>query len=1310
MRASPTRVARTKLLQRKFDSVYRADQNRSSCIVLRLSVFVRAVSCHVRTMPPTIHPSSAAGRALSLRDELVALLQQRILVLDGGMGTMIQQRNLEEEDFRGQEFRDHPKSLKGNNDILSISQPHVIYSIHREYLEAGADIIETNTFSSTSIAQADYGMENLAYRLNKVSAELARRAADDVSTQTGCKRFVAGAVGPTNKTLSVSPSVERPDYRNTTFDELVEAYAEQVKGLLDGGVDVLLVETIFDTANAKAAIFAIDQLFEERYEPRPVFISGTIVDKSGRTLSGQTGEAFVISLSHAQPLCIGLNCALGATEMRPFIEAIGKSTRAFVICYPNAGLPNTFGGYDETPDVTASHLKEFAVDGLVNIVGGCCGTTPEHIRAIAESVRHVKPRVPPTDVYGDYMLLSGLEPFRIGPYTNFVNIGERCNVAGSRKFAKLIMAGNYEEALSIAKAQVEMGAQVLDINMDEGMLDGVAAMTRFCNLISSEPDIAKVPLCIDSSNFAVIEAGLKCCQGKCIVNSISLKEGEEDFLHRARRVRRYGAAVVVMAFDEEGQATETDQKVKICSRAYHLLISQVGFDPNDIIFDPNILTIGTGMEEHSMYAINFIRATRIIKESLPGARVSGGLSNLSFSFRGMEAIREAMHGVFLYHAIKDGMDMGIVNAGNLPVYDDIDKELLLLCENIIWNRDPEATEKLLLYAQNNTKGGKKVVQTDEWRLGSVEERLEYALIKGIEKYVVEDTEEARTHTQRYPRPLRIIEGPLMNGMKTVGDLFGAGKMFLPQVIKSARVMKKAVGHLIPFMEREREQMMSSGSTEDVDPYQGTILLATVKGDVHDIGKNIVGVVLGCNNFRVIDLGVMIPCDRILREAIQNKADIIGLSGLITPSLDEMIHVAKEMERLGLKTPLLIGGATTSKTHTAVKIAPRYSSPVVHVLDASRSVVVCSQLLDGGVREDFFEELQEEYEDIRQDHYDSLKERRFLSLSRAREKGLHIDWLSQPRPVRPQFLGTHVFDTYDLRKLLDFIDWKPFFDVWQLRGKYPNRGYPKIFNDKTVGEEARRVHDDALKLLNQLIDSRGLQARGLVGFWAAQSDGDDIHLYADDVTAQNTTPVATFYGLRQQAEKDSASSEPYLCLSDFVAPRSSGVQDYVGLFAVSVFGAEELSQKFEQQGDDYSSIMVKALADRLAEAFAEELHARVRRDLWGYSGEEDLPASDLHRLRYEGIRPAAGYPSQPDHTEKHTMWKLADIQEKTGIALTESLAMTPAASVSGLYFSNPKSCYFAVGKITKEQDYAHRKQMEMSEVERWLGPILGYDTD
>ncbi|KAF7705574.1 hypothetical protein HF521_020860 [Silurus meridionalis] len=1237
-------------------------------------------------MGPTVQYETGAGAA-SLEAELREMLQKRIMVLDGGMGTMIQQRNLQDDDFHGQEFKDHPQSLKGNNDLLSITKPEVIYSIHKTYLLAGADIIETNTFSSTRVAQADYGLEKLAYRLNKVSAELARKAADEVSAETGVKRYVAGAVGPTNRTLSVSPSVERPDFRNITFDELVEAYSEQVQGLLDGGCDILLVETVFDTANAKAALFAIDKLFEESYEPRPIFISGTIVDKSGRTLSGQTGEAFVISVSHVKPLCIGLNCALGASEMRPFIETIGKSTEAFIICYPNAGLPNTFGGYDETPECTATHLKEFATDGLVNIVGGCCGTTPDHIRAIAESVKHCQPRVPPTDLFSNYMLLSGLEPFRIGPYTNFVNIGERCNVAGSRKFAKLIMGGNYEEALSIAKAQVESGAQVLDINMDEGMLDGPVAMARFCKLIASEPDIAKVPLCIDSSNFAVIEAGLKCCQGKCIVNSISLKEGEEAFLKRAREVHRYGAAVVIMAFDEEGQATEIDQKVKICTRAYHLLTKKVGFNPNDIIFDPNILTIGTGMEEHNLYAINFIKTIRIIKETLPGARISGGLSNLSFSFRGMEVIREAIHGAFLYHAIKDGMDMGIVNAGSLPVYDDIDKELLRLCENLIWNRDPEATDKLLQYAQNNAKGVKKVIQTDEWRKGSVEERLEYALVKGIEKYVVEDTEEARVQTDRYSRPLRIIEGPLMNGMKTVGDLFGAGKMFLPQVIKSARVMKKAVAHLIPFMEKEREEMKAAlGVSEDLDPYQGTIILATVKGDVHDIGKNIVGVVLGCNNFRVIDLGVMIPCDQILKMAIEKKADIIGLSGLITPSLDEMIFVAKEMERLGMKTPLLIGGATTSKTHTAVKIAPRYTAPVVHVLDASRSVVV---------------EITEEYEDIRQDHYDSLKDRRYMSLEQARKKCLHIDWLSQPPPDQPQFLGTCVFDAYNLRKLVDFIDWKPFFDVWQLRGNIP-----------IAGEEARRVFDDALKLLNRLIDCKDLQARGVVGFWRAQSHGDDILVYPDDVTPTLSNHTATFFGLRQQAEKDSVSSEPYLCLADFVAPLESGVRDYIGLFAVAVFGAEKLSQGFVQQGDDYSSIMVKALADRLAEAFAEELHARVRKEFWGYSEEGDLLSSDLHKLRYSGIRPAPGYPSQPDHTEKHTMWRLAQIQEKTGIGLTESLAMTPAAAVSGLYFSNPKSTYFAVGKITKEQveDYARRKEISVSEAEKWLAPILAYDTD
>ncbi|XP_064564540.1 methionine synthase isoform X6 [Zonotrichia leucophrys gambelii] len=911
------------------------------------------------------------------------------------------------------------------------------------------------------------------------------------------------------------------------------------------------------------------------------------------------------------------------------------------------------------------------------------------------------------------MLLSGLEPFRIGPYTNFVNIGERCNVAGSRKFAKLIMAGNYEEALSVAKLQVEMGAQILDINMDDGMLDGPTAMTRFCNLISSEPDIAKVPLCIDSSNFSVIEAGLKCCQGKCIVNSISLKEGEEDFLEKARKIKLYGAAVVVMAFDEVGQATETETKIAVCSRAYHLLVEKVHFNPNDIIFDPNILTIGTGMEEHNLYAINFINATKTIKETLPGARISGGLSNLSFSFRGMDAIREAMHGVFLYHAIKYGMDMGIVNAGNLPVYDDIHKELLQLCENLIWNKDPDATEKLLHYAQNHAQGGKKVVQTDEWRKGSVEERLEYALIKGIEKYVIADTEEARLNQEKYPRPLNVIEGPLMNGMKIVGDLFGAGKMFLPQVIKSARVMKKAVGHLIPYMEKEREERRAKqGSTEEEDPYQGTIVLATVKGDVHDIGKNIVGVVLGCNNFRVIDLGVMTPCDKILKAAVENKADIIGLSGLITPSLDEMIFVAKEMERLAIKIPLLIGGATTSKTHTAVKIAPRYSAPVVHVLDASKSVVVCSQLLDDSMKDDFFEEILEEYEEIRQEHYESLKERRYLTLQQARRKGFHNDWLSGHVPVKPKFIGTKVFEDYDLRRLVEYIDWKPFFDVWQLRGKYPNRSFPKIFNDKTVGEEAKRVYNDAQDLLKTLINEKKLQARGVVGFWPARSVQDDIHLYAAEEAVGSSEPIAKFYGLRQQAEKDSACTDPYYCLSDFIAPLDSGICDYLGLFAVACFGVEDLCSEFRKQEDEYNIIMVKALGDRLAEAFAEELHERVRREFWAYSSSEQLDLSGLRKIKYEGIRPAPGYPSQPDHTEKLTMWKLANIEETTGIGLTESLAMIPASAVSGLYFSSPNSKYFAVGKICKDQveDYALRKNLSVAEVEKWLEPILGYDTE
>uniref|UniRef100_A0A2K6T7G3 Methionine synthase n=1 Tax=Saimiri boliviensis boliviensis TaxID=39432 RepID=A0A2K6T7G3_SAIBB len=1228
-----------------------------------------------------------AGLKKTLWKEIDAILQKRIMVLDGGMGTMIQRHKLNEEDFRGQEFQDHARPLKGNNDILSITQPDVIYQIHK-----------------VKYSQVPKCIHSVILQAKKILLAIHNKK---------CSRFVAGALGPTNKTLSVSPSVERPDYRNITFDELVGAYQEQARGLLDGGVDILLIETIFDTANAKAALFALQKLFEETYAPRPIFISGTIVDKSGRTLSGQTGEAFVISVSHADPLCIGLNCALGAAEMRPFIEIIGKCTTAYVLCYPNAGLPNTFGDYDETPSMMANHLKDFAMDGLVNIVGGCCGSTPDHIREIAEAVKNCKPRVPPDTVFEGHMLLSGLEPFRIGQYTNFVNIGERCNVAGSRKFAKLIMAGNYEEALCVAKVQVEMGAQVLDINMDDGMLDGPSAMTRFCNLIASEPDIAKVPLCIDSSNFAVIEAGLKCCQGKCIVNSISLKEGEEDFLEKARKIKKFGAAVVVMAFDEEGQATETDTKIRICTRAYHLLVKKLGFNPNDIIFDPNILTIGTGMEEHNLYAINFIQATKVIKETLPGARISGGLSNLSFSFRGMDAIREAMHGVFLYHAIKCGMDMGIVNAGNLPVYDDIHKELLQLCEDLIWNKDPEATEKLLRYAQTHSQGGKKVIQTDEWRNGPVEERLEYALVKGIEKHIIEDTEEARLNQEKYPRPLNIIEGPLMNGMKIVGDLFGAGKMFLPQVIKSARVMKKAVGHLIPFMEKEREETRVLSSTvEEEDPYQGTIVLATVKGDVHDIGKNIVGVVLGCNNFRVIDLGVMTPCDKILKAALDHKADIIGLSGLITPSLDEMIFVAKEMERLAIKIPLLIGGATTSRTHTAVKIAPRYSAPVIHVLDASKSVVVCSQLLDENLKDEYFEEIMEEYEDIRQDHYESLKDRRYLPLSQARKSGFRMDWLSEPHPVKPTFIGTRVFEDYDLQKLVDYIDWKPFFDVWQLRGKYPNRGFPKIFNDKTVGEEAKKVYDDARNMLNTLISQRKLQARGVVGFWPAQSVQDDIHLYAEGAVPQAAEPIATFYGLRQQAEKDPASTEPYYCLSDFIAPLHSGIRDYLGLFAVACFGVEELSKAYEDDSDDYSSIMVKALGDRLAEAFAEELHEQVRRELWAYCGSEQLDVADLRRLRYQGIRPAPGYPSQPDHTEKLTMWRLADIEQSTGIRLTESLAMAPAAAVSGLYFSSLKSKYFAVGKISRDQveDYALRKNMSVAEIEKWLGPILGYDTD
>ncbi|XP_076040931.1 methionine synthase-like [Oratosquilla oratoria] len=1245
--------------------------------------------------------------SMSVRaSEIYEALKKRILVIDGAMGTMIQRHKLEENDFRGEEFTNHPCTLKGNNDLLSLTKPQIIHGVHKEYLEAGADIIETNTFSGTSVAQSDYQLQHICYRLNLESARLARRAADEVTQATGKQRYVAGAIGPTNRTLSISPSVERPDFRNITFDELVEAYTEQARGLLDGGVDILLIETIFDTANSKAALFAIQTLFETDYDSVPVFVSGTIVDKSGRTLSGQMGDAFIISVSHAQPMCIGLNCALGAVEMRPFIENIGKNTSAFVICYPNAGLPNTFGEYDETPETTASHILSFAKDGLVNIVGGCCGTTPDHIRAIAETVSDIAPRVPPPDVFEDVMLLSGLEPMRITKQTNFVNIGERCSVAGSRMFCRLIKNGQYDEALAIAKLQVENGAQILDINMDEGLLDGKMAMSRFLNLIATEPDICKVPICIDSSNFDVIEAGLKVTQGKCIVNSISLKEGESDFIKKAKIIKKYGTAVVVMAFDEVGQATDTESKIRICQRAYRILVEKVKFNPHDIIFDPNILTIATGLEEHDNYGVNFIEATTVIKATCPGARISGGVSNFSFSFRGMDVIREAMHSVFLYHAIKAGMDMGIVNAGSLLLYDDIEPELLRLCENLLWNLDPDGTEKLLAFAQLNTKESKTTVLVEDWRLKSVEERLEYSLVKGIDTYIENDVEEARRRKDVYPRPLGIIEGPLMNGMGIVGDFFGSGKMFLPQVIKSARVMKKAVAYLIPFMEQEKAECSNGEDISANDRYAGIVVLATVKGDVHDIGKNIVGVVLGCNNYKVVDLGVMCTADKILQAAIAEKADIIGLSGLITPSLDEMVFVAKEMERMKFQVPLLIGGATTSKTHTAVKISPRYTYPVVHVLDASKCVLVCSALLDKNLSRDYTEDLQEEYETISEEHYESLKNKKYLKINDARNCRFIIDWKNEADTIRPSFVGCKTFKNYDLQHLVNYIDWKPFFDVWQLRGKYPNRGYPKLFNDPTIGPEAKKVFQDAKDMLDEIISKKLIYAHGIVGFFPANSLGDDILIYTDETRSK---AKATLYGLRQQVDK--GNDDPHACISDFIAPLETGRKDYIGMFAVSAgFGVEELCSRFEKEYDDYNVILVKAIADRLAEAFAEELHERTRKELWGYGTSEMLEAGDLHKVKYKGIRPAPGYPCQPDHQEKVTMWDLMDVKAAVGIELTEALAMTPAASVSGLYFANPKSHYFAVGKIDKDQvaDYAERRRIDITTVEKWLSSNLAYD--
>ncbi|MGE5679465.1 MAG: methionine synthase [Bacillota bacterium] len=1221
---------------------------------------------------------------------LSGILKKRILVLDGAMGTMIQRHKLQEADFRGERFKDHPHDLKGNNDLLVLTQPEIILNIHRAYFEAGSDIVETNTFNGTSISQSDYKTESLVYEINRQAAILAKQAAKEYTEKTPLKpRFAAGALGPTNKTASLSPDVNDPGYRGVTFDQLAEAYYEQVRGLVDGGVDILLVETIFDTLNSKAAIFAIEEYCDKNQVNIPVMISGTIVDQSGRTLSGQTTEAFWISVSHTKNLLsIGLNCALGAKQMRPFIQEISRIATCFVSLYPNAGLPNEFGGYDETAQMMAEILKDYADSGFVNIVGGCCGTTPEHIKALAETVGSLKPREIPSQE--PYLRLSGLEPLVVRPESNFVNIGERTNVTGSKKFARLILSEDYEGAISVARQQVEGGAQVIDINMDEGMLDSEKAMVRFLNLIGSEPDIAKLPFMLDSSKWSVIEAGLKCVQGKCIVNSISLKEGEEVFRARAKKVMQYGAAVIVMAFDEQGQADTLERKIEICRRAYRILTEEIGFPAEDIIFDPNILTIATGIEEHNNYAINFIEATKWIKQNLPFAKVSGGVSNLSFSFRGNDTVREAIHAAFLYHAIKAGLDMGIVNAGQLEIYEEVPKDLMELVEDVIFNRRADATERLVDFAEKVKQKDKAVVKEDAWRSQPVEERLKHALIKGITDYVEEDTEEAR---RKYSAPIEVIEGPLMAGMNVVGDLFGSGKMFLPQVVKSARVMKKSVAYLIPFIEAEKRKSAESRA-------QGKILMATVKGDVHDIGKNIVGVVLGCNNYEVIDLGVMVPTDKILKTAVEEKVDVIGLSGLITPSLDEMADVAREMERLGMKTPLLIGGATTSKVHTAVKIAPGYSGAVIHVLDASRSVPVVSNLINPNNRDKFIEEIKENYQRIREDHKKRQDEKNFISIEEARKNRYQIDW-EKTDIIKPEHKGITVLNDFPLEELREYIDWTPLFSAWELKGRYPD-----IFSNSEYGTEARKLFDDANKLLDEVIKKRLLKANGVIGLFPANSAGDDIEVYSDE---SRKGILTTFHTLRQQSAK--SKGVPNIALSDFIAPKESGKVDYIGGFAVTAgIGIEELIKKFESEHDDYNSIMIKALADRLAEAFAEHLHELVRKKYWAYSPEETFSNDDLIREKYNGIRPAPGYPAQPDHTEKKVLFELLQVEKNTGICLTESLAMYPAASVSGLYFAHPESKYFGVGKIGLDQvtDYHKRKGMSLKEMERWLSPALNYD--
>ncbi len=1216
--------------------------------------------------------------------ELKDRLGRRIIVLDGAMGTMIQKQNLSEADFRGERFAAHPCDLKGNNDLLVLTQPDLIGSLHREYLEAGADMIETNTFNSTAISMADYQMEHLAYELNVAGATVARKAADAVMTQDPSRpRFVAGVMGPTNRTASMSPDVNNPAFRAVTFDQLRQAYVEQVRGLVEGGSDLLLVETIFDTLNAKAAFFAIDQYRQEQGLSIPVMVSVTITDQSGRTLSGQTIEAFWHSIADADPFSVGINCALGAKQMRPYIEELSKLAPVYISCHPNAGLPNAFGGFDETPELMAADLREFAGNGWLNIVGGCCGSTPEHIAAIAETVRDLPPH---TVVEPDHATrLSGLEPLTVRPELNFVNVGERTNVTGSPKFARLIREDQFEEALAVARQQVEGGAQLIDVNMDEALLDSENAMARFLNLVASEPDICRVPIMIDSSKWSVIEAGLQCVQGKGVVNSISLKEGEETFKEQARLVKRYGAAVVVMAFDETGQADTIDRKVEICTRAYKILTEGVAFPPQDIIFDPNILTVATGIEEHNDYAVNFIEAVRQIKATLPHCKTSGGVSNISFSFRGNNVVREAMHAAFLYHAIKAGLDMAIVNAGQLGVYEEIPKDLLELVEDVLLNRRSDATERLVDFAETVKQEGKSVVKADAWRAGTVEARLSHALIKGIVEFIDGDVEEAR---QKYDKPLRIIEGPLMDGMNVVGELFGAGKMFLPQVVKSARVMKKAVAYLLPFMEQEKE---ASGRTS-----QGKVLLATVKGDVHDIGKNIVGVVLGCNNYEVIDLGVMVPCDKILTKAREEQVDMIGLSGLITPSLEEMAYNAKEMARQDFDVPLLIGGATTSKAHTAVKIAPGYPEPVVHVTDASLAVNVVRQLLSKDEKPGFVETVRQQQEQSREAYEGKKTLKKLLPLEEARKRRMPIDWHTSERAT-PNFLGTRVIDEQPLSDLVPVIDWSPFFHTWELKGRYP-----QIFEDPVVGSKAKELFDDARTLLKDVLDRRLLTAKAVYGLFPANSVDDDVEVYKDE---SRSDVLATFHTLRQQFEKPKGDAN--YALADFIAPKSTGLPDYLGGFAVTTgIGLDALCGRFEKDHDDYNAIMAKALADRLAEAFAEWLHREVRK-AWGYGTEEHLSTEDLIRERYRGIRPAPGYPACPDHTEKQILFDLLAVETRTGIHLTETYAMVPAASVSGLYFAHPQAKYFAVGKIDHDQvkDYAARKRMDVSAVERWLSPNL-----